>query len=73
MAERIDIYDANLNHLGAMDRMEAHMQGQWHQTFHCWIVSSVSGGRILLQKRSDSMRNFPRLLDVSAAGHLEAG
>lgn len=72
MAERIDIYDANLRHLGIMDRVEAHLQGQWHQTFHCWVVSGANGGQILLQKRSDSMRNFPGFLDVSAAGHLKA-
>jgi len=73
VAERIDIYDANLQHLGDMERIEAHMTGQWHQTFHCWVVSSANGGQVLLQKRSDNMRNFPGLLDVSAAGHLKAG
>ncbi|WP_405805637.1 NUDIX domain-containing protein [Streptomyces sp. NBC_00210] len=73
MAERIDIYDANLHHLGAMDRIEAHVQGKWHRTFHCWVVSAERSGQILLQKRSDTMKNFPGLLDVSAAGHLEAG
>lgn len=73
MVERIDIYDANLAHLGDMERIQAHKEGQWHRTFHCWIVSPADGGRILLQKRSDTMKNFPGLLDVSAAGHLEAG
>jgi isopentenyldiphosphate isomerase len=73
LAERIDVYDANLHHLGVMDRIEAHVQGQWHRTFHCWVVSAERGGQLLLQKRSDTMKNFPGLLDVSAAGHLEAG
>lgn len=73
MAERIDVYDANLTHIGAMDRLEAHKEGKWHRTFHCWVVSSANGGQLLFQKRSDNMRNFPGLLDVSAAGHLEAG
>ncbi|MGC4857151.1 NUDIX hydrolase [Micromonospora sp. DT4] len=73
MAERIDIYNANLEPRGSMDRIEAHRQGEWHRTFHCWIVSGSEGGALLLQKRADSMRNFPGLLDVSAAGHLEAG
>ncbi|WP_407645941.1 NUDIX hydrolase [Actinacidiphila oryziradicis] len=56
-----------------MDRIEAHLQGKWHRTVHCWVVSAERGGQILLQKRSDTMKNFPGLLDVSAAGHLEAG
>ncbi|MFH8616932.1 NUDIX domain-containing protein [Streptomyces sp. NPDC017979] len=73
MAEKIDIYDANLRHLGEMDRIEAHMQGKWHRTFHCWVLSAEKGGQVLLQKRADTMKNFPGLLDVSAAGHLEAG
>ncbi|WBB76683.1 NUDIX domain-containing protein [Micromonospora sp. WMMD1128] len=73
MAERIDIYNANLEPRGSMERIQAHHQGEWHRTFHCWIVSGDDGGALLLQKRSDTMRNFPGLLDVSAAGHLEAG
>lgn len=73
MVEYIDIYDANLGHRGVMERIEAHMAGEWHRTFHCWVVSSADGGRLLFQKRSDKMRNYPGLLDVTAAGHLEAG
>jgi isopentenyldiphosphate isomerase len=68
VAERIDIYDANLHHLGDMERIEAHMTGQWHQTFHCWVVSSANGGQVLLQKRSDNMKNFPGLLDEASSG-----
>nr|MDT0663355.1 NUDIX domain-containing protein [Micromonospora sp. DSM 115978] len=54
-------------------RIEAHRQGEWHRTFHCRIVSGDNGGQLLLQKRADTMRNYPGLLDISAAGHLEAG
>src|SRR5690348_15694820 len=56
-----------------MERVQAHLAGEWHKTFHCWVVSSAGGGRILFQLRSPSMQNFPNMLDVSAAGHLEAG
>lgn len=73
MAEIIDIYDANLTHLGKMERLEAHLKGHWHKTFHCWVVSGEHGGRILFQHRSAEMVNFPNMFDVSAAGHLEAG
>ena len=73
MAELMDIYNANLKHQGVMDRIQAHMEGKWHRTFHCWVVSNAEEGSVLFQKRSDTMRNYPGLLDVSAAGHLVAG
>ena len=71
--EKIDIYDANLKHLGIMDRKDAHLQGLWHTTFHCWLINNTNGGQILLQGRSSDMENFPDMLDVSAAGHILAG
>lgn len=73
MAENIDIYDANLGHKGVMERIKAHKEGEWHRTFHCWVVSTEDGGSLLFQQRSMKMKNFPGLLDVSAAGHIEAG
>lgn len=73
MAEMIDIYDANLKHKGVMERIKAHMEGEWHRTFHCWVVSTERGGSLIFQQRSKKMKNFPGLLDVSAAGHIEAG
>lgn len=73
MAEKIDIYDAELRYIGVMERIEAHMKGHWHKTFHCWVVTKKEGGCILFQLRSPEMINFPNILDVSAAGHLEAG
>lgn len=73
MAEMIDIYDANLTRIGEMERLEAHLKGQWHATFHLWIVLSTSPGFVLYQLRSPSAKNFPNMLDVSAAGHLLAG
>lgn len=73
MTESIDIYDANLAPAGVMDRLDAHMSGRWHQTFHCWVVTSNLGGCVLFQGRSSEMANYPNMLDVSAAGHLTAG
>lgn len=73
MSEYIDVYDANLAHIGVDERLAAHRSGKWHKTFHCWIVTSELGGALLFQRRSATMKNFPGLLDVSAAGHLEAG
>jgi isopentenyldiphosphate isomerase len=73
MVEQLDIYDANLRHLGIMEREEVHRRGHWHKTFHCWVVSGSPNGALLFQLRSQSVRTFSRLLDVSAAGHLKAG
>jgi len=69
----IDIFDANLKHIGVTNRIKAHMKGMWHKTFHCWIVTEIRGGSILFQLRSPEMVNFPNLFDISAAGHLMAG
>lgn len=71
--EYIDIFDANLKYLGKEERVKAHLDGQWHKTFHCWIVSEKNGGQILFQSRSPQMANYPNCLDVSAAGHIMAG
>ncbi len=73
MTEIIDIYDANLTLKGQMERRAAHLAGEWHVTFHCWVYRSSPTPALLLQQRSPSATNFPGLLDVSAAGHLEAG
>lgn len=56
-----------------MERKAAHLAGEWHRTFHCWVVSGSPKPSLLFQLRSAAMESFPDTLDVSAAGHLEAG
>lgn len=73
MAENIDIYDANLSPIGVKERAQAHRDGDWHRTFHLWLTSSRHGGSLLLQLRSPTAKNFPNLLDITAAGHLLSG
>jgi isopentenyldiphosphate isomerase len=73
VSDDIDIYDANLKHLGVMDRKEAHYAGQWHRTFHCWVYRGGETPGVLFQLRAPRMKNYPDMLDVSAAGHLDAG
>lgn len=54
-------------------REEIHKQGLWHETFHCWIVEVAEGTpSIHLQLRSPDKKDFPNLLDISAAGHILA-
>ena len=71
----IDIYDENMNPLGSAMRSQAHKEGLWHKSFHCWIVKRASDGhhRVLLQLRSKNKDTHPSLLDISAAGHLKVG
>ncbi|MDF2939105.1 MAG: hypothetical protein K0Q90_4478, partial [Paenibacillaceae bacterium] len=72
--ENFDIFDEHMNHIGTASRQEAHAQGLWHRTFHCWVLRKGSAGwEILLQLRHKDKDTFPGLLDVSSAGHLLAG
>ncbi|MGI2328554.1 NUDIX hydrolase [Planococcus sp. YIM B11945] len=60
--------------LGVAAREEVHKRGLWHETFHCWIVSKRDGRDVIhLQLRSAEKKDFPDLLDITAAGHLLAG
>jgi len=69
--EYIDIYDCDENHLGTKEKDQAHLDGDWHKAFHCWIIRP--NGKILLQLRCKDKSTHPNLLDISAAGHLSAG
>lgn len=72
--ELLDIFDADMNLLGSAARAQVHREGLWHQTFHCWIVRrDPTGCYLVFQRRGPDKDLFPNLLDVSAAGHLEAG
>lgn len=73
MAEKIDIFNANLEPIGSMERLKAHMTGQWHRTFHLWIATQNPVPSVLYQLRSPTAKNFPNMLDITAAGHLHAG
>jgi isopentenyldiphosphate isomerase len=71
--EKINIFDENNNHIGVATREEVHRLGHWHETFHCWMMSRENGkDYIHLQICSGKKKDFPNLLDVTAAGHLLA-
>lgn len=75
MAEMFDIYDEDLQHIGVKPRAAVHRDGDWHQVFHCWVVGQDENGQVfvILQRRSADKDIYPDKLDISAAGHLEAG
>ena len=75
MTEMFDIYDEDLNHIGVKARAEVHRDGDWHQVFHCWVIGRDEDGQqfVVLQKRGANQDTFPHKLDISAAGHLQAG
>lgn len=71
--ELIKIFDRERNPIGVAAREEIHKQGYWHETFHCWFVSEEEDTPyIFLQKRSHIKKDYPNLLDITAAGHLLA-
>ena len=72
--ERFDVFDEEMNWLGAATREEVHRTGAWHQTFHCWVLQRTGAGTFLVvQRRHATKDTNPGKLDVSCAGHLQQG
>ena len=70
--EYLDILDENGNKTGKIKlRNEVHRDGDWHKAVHIWIINN--NGEILLQRRCSSKDSHPNMLDISSAGHLQAG
>lgn len=71
--EKLKIFDEERNPIGIATREEVHRLGYWHEAFHCWFVSNEQGiDYLYLQLRSDRKKDYPNLLDITAAGHLLA-
>jgi isopentenyldiphosphate isomerase len=71
--ERLKIFDKDRNQVGVATRGEVHRIGHWHKAFHCWFVSREDEiDYIYLQLRSNLKKDYPNLLDITAAGHLLA-
>lgn len=69
--EILKIFDEYRNEIGVATREEVHKVGYWHETFHCWFISRDNEkDYIYLQIRSDAKKDYPSLLDITAAGHL---
>jgi isopentenyldiphosphate isomerase len=67
MKEYLMIFDENHQKIGEKERGQVHLDGDWHETFHCWFWK---GQFIYLQRRSMEKQDFPGKYDITAAGHL---
>lgn len=74
MDEIFDTYDEDMKWTGTATRQEVHRSGMWHQTFHCWVLHRDGDGDFLVLQRRHRLKDIhPNKLDISCAGHLEAG
>lgn len=72
MADKlIQIVDDNDQVIGESEMFDAWQKGLKHRVAR--IMIEDQNGRILLQKRSANMQNFPNCWDHSAAGHVDVG
>lgn len=71
--ELLKIMDHKRNQIGIANRKEVHRLGYWHDAFHCWFITKENKKNyIYLQRRSNSKKDYPDLLDITAAGHILA-
>lgn len=71
--ERIKIFNEQMSPVGVATREEVHRFGYWHEVFHCWFtIREDEIDYIYLQIRSENKKDYPNLLDITAAGHLLA-
>lgn len=70
-AELINIFNEQRVPVGTATREDVHKYGYWHEVFHCWFLSKDENiDYIYFQLRSDNKKDYPSLLDITAAGHL---
>ncbi|MCQ6562992.1 NUDIX hydrolase [Paenibacillus mendelii] len=71
--EVLKVFDGHGKELGVATREEVHRLGHWHEAIHCWFVHREEDIQyIYLQIRSPFKKDYPNLLDITAAGHLLA-
>lgn len=72
-SELLRIFTEDHEPIGVATRAEIHKKGYWHETFHYWLIEKELGTHhIYLQLRSQKKKDYPNLLDITAAGHLLA-
>ena len=71
--ELLKVFDEQGNWIGTETRSEIHKAGYWHETFHCWLTERIGNEDFLFfQVRSSAKKDYPNLLDITAAGHILA-
>lgn len=71
--ELLELFDRSGQGTGrTKTRAAIHLDGDWHQAFHCWILRR-GGEQVLLQRRSLAKDTFGGCWDAAAAGHWRAG
>lgn len=71
--EWLTVVDRSGKEIGIKSRTDVHRDGDWHETFHCWMINrSNENLEIFLQQRSETKADFPEKFDITAAGHLTA-
>ena len=73
LEEWLDVYDDNFQWVGRKTREAVHRDGDWHQTFDCWMVRRHPSPAVLFQRRSSNKLDYPGLWDTSVGGHVRAG
>jgi len=69
--ELLDVLDENGEPTGEQKpRAQVHKDGDWHRSFHLWIVN---GDYVLLQRRSAKKDLEAKKVDVTVGGHYSAG
>ena len=70
--EYFDLLDEFGNKIGKTKlRSKVHRDGDWHKGVHIWVINNDND--ILLQRRCATKDSNPNMLDISSAGHLQAG
>ena len=70
--ERLDVLTEGGVPTGQSKRRdEVHRDGDWHRSFHLWIVKE--GHYVLFQRRSSLKDLEPNKIDVTVGGHFSAG
>lgn len=70
--EMLDVFDDSLRPAGVKERGLVHLEGDWHRSFHCWLVSPARVS-LILQRRAATKATYPGALDASVAGHYRSG
>ncbi|MET0960580.1 MAG: NUDIX domain-containing protein [Psychrobacillus psychrotolerans] len=69
--ELLKVFDDKHKPIGVETREEIHRLGLLHETFQCWFIGKHEGKQyVYLQLRSNLKKDYPGLLDITAAGHL---